>query len=167
MNRIIRAATPADAEAIAHVHVAGWRWAYNGLMPAKLLDGLSITDRTQQWQRQVGAPGAGVFVGEAGGEILGFVSCGQSRDADGHGEVYAMYLKKEVQGAGLGAELWREARDWLAGQGFATVKVWVLDTNVLARGFYERSGLELDGGTKSSEWAGARLNEVSYLGPLT
>lgn len=167
MNRIIRAAKPADAEAIANVHVAGWRWAYDSLMPEKLLDGLSIQDRTQNWQRQLNAPETAVFVGDAAGDILGFISCGPSRDADGHGEVYAMYLRQDVQGTGLGAGLWREARDWLARQGFANVKVWVLDTNVLARGFYERSGLELDGGTRSSEWAGAKLNEVSYLGPLT
>lgn len=167
MNRIIRAAKPADAEAIANVHVEGWRWAYDGLMPRKLLDGLSAADRTQQWLRQMQSPGTAVFVGEAADGVKGFISCGPSRDGDGHGEVYALYLNREVQGTGMGAELWREAREWLAGQGFATVKVWVLDTNVLARSFYERTGLRLDGGSKTSEWAGASLNEVSYLGRLT
>lgn len=167
MNRIIRSAITADAEAIASVHVAGWRWAYDGLMPAKLLDGLSVADRRQQWQRQLGLQGTAVFLGGTSGRVQGFASCGPSRDSDGNGEVYAIYLLQEVQGTGLGAQLWDKSTDWLKAQGFTAVKVWVLDTNGLARGFYERAGLSLDGGTKSSEWAGASLKEVSYTGPLT
>ena len=42
---VIREATPDDARAIAEVHVASWRWAYRGDLPAEFLDGLSVDDR--------------------------------------------------------------------------------------------------------------------------
>lgn len=167
MEHVIRAAQPADAEAIASVHVAGWRWAYDGLMPAKLLAGLDVSDRTKQWQQQLGSTDRAVFLVESGEAVMGFASCGPSRDADGHGEVYAIYLQREAQGNGLGAGLWSAALGWLKSQGFETVKVWVLDTNALARDFYERAGLSEDGGRKTSTWAGADLVELSYSGLLT
>ena len=41
----IRRARPEDAEAVARVHVAGWRHAYRGLLPDDYLDGLDWRDR--------------------------------------------------------------------------------------------------------------------------
>jgi len=39
---VVRPAAMADAEAIGEVHVASWRWAYAGLMPA---DGAGVIGR--------------------------------------------------------------------------------------------------------------------------
>lgn len=38
-----------DARAIAAVHVASWRSAYAGLVPAATLDGLNVDARARQW----------------------------------------------------------------------------------------------------------------------
>lgn len=168
MNKRIRAAHLADAEAIARVHVAAWRWAYDGLMPAGLLQGLDVAARTKQWQQQLCRDnGTAVFVAEDPDGISGFVSCGPCRDGEARAEVYALYLLKQSQGTGVGRALWQQATSWLAAQGHEAVQVWVLDTNQLARGFYEAAGLSADGQTKTSQWAGAPLREVSYSGPLT
>lgn len=167
MNTFVRSAQLADAEAIATVHVAAWRWAYDGLMPASLLAGLDTADRTKQWQRQLCSGDSGVFVAEQHGTIVGFVSCGPCRDGSGNAEIYALYLDRSVQGQGVGRALWQHAADWLRAGDYEQVQVWVLDTNTLARGFYETAGLKADGRSKTSQWAGAPLNEVSYSGPLT
>src|SRR5690554_1576413 len=167
MKREIRSARLADAEAIALVHVEAWRWAYAGLMPAELLAGLDVSARTKQWQRQLTGGSTAVFVSESGGVVNGFASCGPSRDPEGMGEVYAIYLLREAQGKGIGSGLWAAATDFLRNQDFERLQVWVLDSNRLARNFYERSGLVADGGSKTSQWAGTSLNEVSYSGPLT
>ena len=46
----IRAATPADARAIAEVHVASWRVGYRGLVPDEVLAAHSVEKRTEQWE---------------------------------------------------------------------------------------------------------------------
>ena len=162
----VRSASLADAGAIAAVHVDAWRWAYAGLMPDGLLAGLTVDARERQWQQQLAVGSTTVFVGEAEGVVSGFASCGPSRDPEGLGEVYALYLLRQVQGSGLGRELWDASTDWLRQRGFNRVKVWVLDSNELARGFYERVGLAADGNAKTSQWAGTSLSEISYSGPL-
>lgn len=167
MNKIIRPAQLADAEAIARVHVDAWRWAYDGLMPPGLLAGLDPAARTKQWQRKLCSDDSvSVFVAENPEGICGFVSCGPCREGAECGEVYAIYLLRQEQGTGLGRALWQEATDTLRSRGHTTVRVWVLDTNRLGRRFYESAGLAPDGETKTSQWAGAPLNEVSYSGPL-
>jgi len=167
MKQYIRSAQLADAEAIARVHVAAWRWAYDGLMPQELLEGLDVAARTKQWQQQLCQDnGTAVFVLDDDAGIGGFVSCGPCRDGEARAEVYALYLLKEKQGTGAGRMLWQHACGWLAEQGHDAVQVWVLDTNELARRFYGKCGLSFDGRTKTSQWAGAELREVSYSGPL-
>jgi hypothetical protein len=41
----VRAATLADAEGIARVHVDAWRWAYRGDVPDAFLAALSVAER--------------------------------------------------------------------------------------------------------------------------
>src|SRR5690554_6507853 len=167
MKHQIRSARLADAEGIAKVHVESWRWAYDGLMPAELLAGLDVASRSKQWQQQLAAGQSSVFVADVAGAIHGFASYGPSRDPEGLAEIYAIYLLREAQGTGMGSELWAAATDVLRNQGYSQLQVWVLDSNQLARDFYERSGLAADGGRKTSQWAGTNLSEVSYSGPLT
>lgn len=167
MKTHVRSASLADAGAIAAVHVDAWRWAYAGLMPDGLLAGLTVDARVRQWQEQLAAGSTTVFVAEAEGVVSGFASCGPSRDPEGLGEVYAIYLLQQVQGSGLGRELWLAATDWLRQRGFSRVKVWVLSSNALAKEFYERAGLTADGHAKTSQWGGTSLHEVSYSGPIS
>ena len=43
MNEVrIRAAIPADAQAIARVHVEAWRESYRALMPVHVIEALSV-----------------------------------------------------------------------------------------------------------------------------
>lgn len=39
---VLRAVGEADARAVAEIHVAGWRWAYRGMVADELLDSLSV-----------------------------------------------------------------------------------------------------------------------------
>lgn len=50
MTTSIRGATVADAEGIAHIHVASWRSTYRGIMPDALLAGLSMERRAANWR---------------------------------------------------------------------------------------------------------------------
>ena len=80
---VIREATSDDARAIAEVHVASWRWAYRGDLPAEFLDGLTVDDREREWREWLTPEqGAGTLVALEGGVIVGFCSFGPSRDDD-------------------------------------------------------------------------------------
>src|SRR5438445_11537738 len=46
----IRPATLDDAEAIAAVHVHGWKWGYRGLLPDAYLAAMSVDRRIEQWR---------------------------------------------------------------------------------------------------------------------
>ncbi len=159
----IRTARPADAPAIAAVHVAGWRHAYRGRMPDALLDGLSVGARAAQWTKWLAAGSTTrCRVAEVDGAIIGFASIGPARDLDGIGELYAIYLNPERIGTGAGRALLADAAAGLRAQGFTEAVLWVLRDNLRARAVYAAAGWCDDGGRKSAAFGGRLLEEVRY-----
>ena len=71
MSRVrVRGALPADAPAIAKVHVETWRATYAGLVPDAYLVGMREERQTLMWQRLLGSRGRSCrsrrFIGCAG-----------------------------------------------------------------------------------------------------
>jgi GNAT superfamily N-acetyltransferase len=146
----IREATPADARAIAEIHVRAWRAAYRGQLPDDYLDGLSVDDRLAQHEWSLRHPRETwrMWVTDDGGSVVGFAVTGPSEDADADertGEVYAIYLEPDRVGTGLGRLLFGHAVEDLRTRGFTTATLWVLETNERARRFYELAGWKPDG----------------------
>jgi hypothetical protein len=56
MDIAIRQARVDDAEAIVGVHIGSWRAAYQGRIPAQVLNALNVEQRTQQWNEWLRAP---------------------------------------------------------------------------------------------------------------
>ena len=163
----VRAAVPADAEAIAHVHVASWRSAYRGLLPHAYLAELTVDQRAPRWRqrlRRVG-PREHVLVATCDAGLVGFASAGPTRDRDRDdrltGELYAIYLLEEEWGRGAGRALHEAAVTALREAGFRDATLWVLGPNDRARRFYERNGWAADGSTKLESY-GAPVTEVRY-----
>lgn len=160
----IRGAIVADAAAIAHVHVESWRTAYADIIPANYLDGMSADERTPLWRDWL-TRDIEVFVSEENGRINGFISGGairepvQSCDA----ELFAIYLLKEAQGHGVGTALLIALAKSLAGKGYGSMAVWVLEQNPCKR-FYAKSGARADR-SKEIEIGGASLTEIAYWWP--
>lgn len=162
----IRRARPQDAQAIARVHVDGWRWAYREIMPEGVLEGLSVTDRAAGWTQSLTAfASPSVWVAERDGRVVGFAWTGPSRDADAlptTGELLAIYLEPELVGTGIGRALMARAELELRADGFVGATLWVLAANHLARRFYEASGWSPDGASKHEAFGGIELHEVRY-----
>ena len=106
----------AIAAALGELHVASWRESYAGLLPDRLLDGLSAEARSAMWSAVLSDPaafgGTTVFVAESAGEIVGFGTCGSQRDeaqkGEGFdGEIGALYVLRSHQRAGVGHALMR------------------------------------------------------------
>jgi ribosomal protein S18 acetylase RimI-like enzyme len=153
---MIRPGTPADADAVAGVHVRTWQAAYAHVFPADRLDNLSPDRRAEQWRQHP------PLVAEDDGAIIGFVSVGASRDDDAEGELYAIYVDPTRWGTGVGRELIEAGEARLRELGQHEVVLWVLEDNPRARRFYEAAGWRIDGARRPIEFLGIEVPEVRY-----
>jgi GNAT superfamily N-acetyltransferase len=161
----IRAATQADARAIAEVHVASWRWAYRDLVPEGFLEQFSVADRERQWIESLRGGVDRIVVASHDDEVVGFASAGPSRDDDalpGTAELFSLYLLQRFQGRGVGGPLLGDVVSGLVESGHERATLWVLETNILARRFYEREGWAWDGTTSAHQVQCANLPIVRY-----
>lgn len=164
----IRAATVADAPAIAIVHVAAWQAAYEGQLPAEFLASLSVADRTAVWSQALRS-GEIVLVADSEDGVTGFVSVGKSRDDDavaGTAELNAIYLDPTRWSKGIGHQLHEAAIARLADDGYDAVTLWVLGGNTRAIGFYERHGWAADGATKVDDRGEVAFHERRFRRPV-
>lgn len=141
----VRPAIPADALAIAQVHVAAWRVSYKGIVDEEFLKNLSVEYRAKSWQEILSTPNhpAFLYVAEEEAEqIVGFVSgrCVHEENQGYTGEVSAIYLLKQAQGQGTGRKLMQAAARELVRRGHRSMMLWVLRDNTQARKFYEALG---------------------------
>jgi ribosomal protein S18 acetylase RimI-like enzyme len=161
----IREATIEHAEAIADVHVASWRAAYAGLMPAEYLAGLSVVQRAASWRKALAAGRPRVALAFEDARLAGWAAYGPSRDEDKDadwGEIESIYLRPAFWRRGIGERLVGRACDALRAAGYRQVSLWVLCDNLAARSFYERLGFACDGLVKTFELGGALLRETRY-----
>ncbi len=168
MGLLVRRAGPQDAPAVARVHVASWKQAYQGLLPQEYLDSLSIETRTTTWAERFSQStdhASTTLLGELDGQIVGFACVGPSRDADtdtATGELWGLYLDPAHWGAGHGRTLHTAALDVARASGVAVATLWVLTTNQRACRFYERHGWAADGAVKTVWRGDVRLDETRY-----
>nr|WP_279609079.1 hypothetical protein [Burkholderia cenocepacia] len=99
----IRAATSADAPAIASIHVASWQATYMDIMPAQFLADLSVEKRMAAWRETLDAGRPHVALAFANHAPTGWIAYGPTRDADkdgAWGEIEAIYLPRRIAGKG-------------------------------------------------------------------
>jgi ribosomal protein S18 acetylase RimI-like enzyme len=159
---MIRQARLEDSEAIALVHVRGWRAAYRDVFPGDALAALSVEQRSQMWRGQIASGGA-VIVAEENGVVQGFAALGPSQDEESEhfGELYAIYVDPSRWGRGFGGELCGAAEEALRGSGFREAILWVLEDNPRACRFYEARGWRTDG-ARTIEILGVEVPELRY-----
>ena len=150
MTLRIREAEPQDAAAIAELHVRSWQTAYRGQLTDDYLDGLNVQERLDQHRQSLESPMPGwrTWIAEEDGRPVGFAVTGPSQDSDADpktAELYAIYLDPDRVGTGLGRSLFEHSVGDLRSRGFTTATLWVLETNELARRFYEIAGWKADG----------------------
>jgi len=163
----IRDATPADAPAIAAVHVASWKAAYRGMIPDHYLERLTVDDRLAQWERALEgppAPGhASLVAQDDAATARGFARVGPSVPAAGRtGELWALYLEPGAWGRGAGRALAEAAIGRMVELGYEDAVLWVLPENRRARRFYEIGGWQCDEVERTQTVWGVDLAEVRY-----
>jgi len=160
----IRAATPADAAAIAHLHRETWRTTYTGILPADVIERQAGRRSEALWANRLAAqpPPATTWIAEIGGEAAGFASCGPARHLlEGlEAEIYALYVLQPRQRAGIGRELLGACAHHFVRHGLFGFYLWVLKAN-RARLFYEALGGE-EVAEKSERLGQHSFAEVAY-----
>jgi GNAT superfamily N-acetyltransferase len=154
---VIRPGTADDAEGVARVQVETWQAAYAHALPSEQLQALSVEEAVQRHRRRTPR-----LVADGGGEILGFVDVGASRDPGTDGELLAIYVHPDHWGTGVGRALIEAGEAELRRLGHQNGILWVLDDNPRARRFYELAGWSLDGSARDIDIFGFDVSEVRY-----
>lgn len=161
---VVRKAEAADAEAIARIYVDGWRDSYAGLVPDRVLIGMSRRRQAADWRGIIahGRRNQQVMVAEDASGVVGFGSAGPARGADlpFGGEIYTLYVDPDRHDQGIGRALLRALFADLTAHDIDAALVWVLAGNP-ARYFYEALGGHLVAVRDERLW-GTVLAQVAY-----
>jgi GNAT superfamily N-acetyltransferase len=162
---LVHPARVEDAEGIASVHVTAWQETYRGLIVDEFLDRLSIERMTSRWKQTLSDPNDvyhRAFVASSEGRIIGFANYGneQTNDPDHSGELFAIYVLKQLQGMGVGRALIGHVATELLEQGISSMLVWVLAENPYHRFYESLGGVFLR--ERTIDFAGLPLHEKAY-----
>lgn len=144
MHYKIRRAEYEDAADLAALHVRIWRQTYLGVLPAPLVDNVTVGRELRFWRaathRQEVDLDNIILVAETDvGEIVGFGVAGRARDERGpwDGEITMLYVDRPHQRHGIGKALMRAMADHLLSRALFSAGLWVVERNQRARRFYE------------------------------
>ncbi|UVI35567.1 GNAT family N-acetyltransferase [Brevibacterium spongiae] len=178
MAHTVRPPVPADADAMARVHVDTWLETYRGIMPDELLDAPDLLDRRRQmWTNIIAEADPSRFtcaVAETDDRIVGIAMAGPpeegenrqgaspedeggsvlGRDKVEHPEdrhLYVLYAYRSMHRTGAGQDLLDAVID-----PSVTTALWVADPNPRAQAFYAKNGFIADGTVKTDDYDGVR-----------
>ena len=158
----IRHLTPADdRKVISKIYEKSWKYAYKGIIPQDYLD--TIPDG--QWTPTLDHSQWNTLICIENDIIVGTTSFGKSRlqQFDKWGEIISLYLLPNYMGKGYGKALLESAITELKMRGYNHVYLWVLEENLRARHFYEKSGFSLTDDYLDNIIGGKSLREVRYI----
>jgi GNAT superfamily N-acetyltransferase len=160
--RRIRPARGGDAAAIAALYIDTWRTAYAGLLPDRVLLGMSQATQQPHWARQIGGADTVLVAVNGQDQPIGVASGGGCRDRRfrGAGEVFTLYVSPSHQGQGHGKALFDEILSAHSELGRDSALLWVLARNP-SRFFYEAMGGVRVAERDESLW-GVVLPEIAY-----
>ena len=159
---MIRLAVVDDAEALGRLHVRSWQVGYQEDFDSDFLAGLDASARVKWFKRVIGMA-TPVLVADVDGDPVGFAMVGAARAGETDwGEVFSIYVHPDSWGQGHGFHLLVAAERALADDGFDHGLLWVLDSNIRARRFYERQGWLLSRQIKLEHIGDVQVNEVRY-----
>ena len=165
---MVRRALEHDARAIAELHIASWRATYAQELSQSFLENQDLLAWAAEWERKIAA-GLDVFIAEQESALVGFVACGWTRAPagdDAEWEIHNLHTLPGHHSRGIGSRLFEAAAELGRQRDARRLVLWVVTTNTHARAFYERRGMNLDGGEQEHRVESETLHEVRYGMPL-
>ncbi|HYX37083.1 MAG TPA: GNAT family N-acetyltransferase [Oligoflexus sp.] len=145
MSLIVRPLQPADALAVATLHIQTWLDTYHGLLPDSQLNGLNLERSHANWQRSLSDSTQPKSLQSVGafreGELLGFASAGQPREVWGYdSELWAINVPSRFQKMGVGYVLMKACVQHCLQQNARNMYLYCVIGNDNAMQFYHRFG---------------------------
>jgi len=164
---IIRQAEVKDAEAIAEIGVASWQSTYRGQIPDSYLDKMRPEDKIEQRRKEISSSKLETtyFVAVKNDKVVGYCHVGKSTDVNAKptdGELQSIYLLDNYHGQGIGFALMQASLKHLKKNKFKRATLWVLETNLKTRQWYESRDWKLEGTKKTDPRDGFELKEIRY-----
>jgi len=153
-----------DLPAVGNLLVDTWRSTFRGLLPDHFLDQMSPAHQSERVRRMMIQPSCACVVAvDPNQEIVGYASGGENRGQEiaSKFELYAVYVRPEHQGNGIGRQLLHAVAKSLFRQSAGSLFVWVLTINPFLP-FYERLGGRR-GSTGKIDLGGTPFEMVAYL----
>jgi len=166
----VRPAKLEDATTLARIYVETWRDTYAGMLPDKMLLGMSVVRHAAAWTHELngGDSFGDTIAAEAPNDgIVGLATVGATRRGPGGfidgGEVYRLYVRPGWQNRGVGRALMLASFDWMLARKLGAAMLWVVAQNP-SRFFYERlGGIRL--GERTENLGGHPVQEIAYGWP--
>ena len=141
--QVIRWATEEDAQAIADISVACWRWAYAHIIRPEHMAALEAVRRAERTRERV-RQGERILVAETGAGVVGFAVLREPCTWSGADyEVSGLYVHPESSRRGLGRSLVARSAAYGLHKGHTKLGIHTLRDNEIGRSFYARIGGQL------------------------
>jgi GNAT superfamily N-acetyltransferase len=150
---LIRRAVPDDAEELLRIQREACTTAFAHIFPP---DRFPFPDEAvgEGWREALADPEIEAFIAEGAGSV-----------SVGHGYLRTLYVVPALWSHGVGSQLHDLALDRLRATGNGKARLWTLEQNHVARGFYERRGWQLTDVTRVVPFPPRPL-DVQYIRSL-
>jgi GNAT superfamily N-acetyltransferase len=155
----VRPARPDDVPEIARVQVETWRTCYPAILPAAVLDALSVELAHTAWQQALDAPPSRrhhILVAQEKTALVGFVALGPADDLEAEDPdptttiaISPLLVEPRWGRRGHGSRLLSAAVDTWREDSFGTAVAWAYDDDPATRRFLESAGWEPDGARRA------------------
>ncbi len=142
----LRQAQHSDADAIAHLHTAGWRDTYTKVMSADFLENQAQKDRLSHWRSALNQSNESetVFVAEYDGKVEGFICIKLHYDAQWGCYIDSLHVSSSLRGHGVGKQLLCRAAEWVKSRDDESpLYLWCLKITPRQQLFISASGAPL------------------------
>lgn len=163
----VRPARPADVGEIARIQLATWRTAYAAIVPARVLDQLTLEDMAASWGAAVESPPSAkhhVLIAMENDLPVGFAALGpaddEGLDPATTGLVTTLLVEPRWGRRGHGSRLLAATADLLRADGASTMLAWILDRDPASRSFYTSAGWAPDGAARLLDMYGQMVSEI-------
>lgn len=135
----VRAATPADVDAIQTIAEASWHAAHDDIIGAEAVDEFLAEHYDRETiAAEIDADASAYRVAEVAGEVVGF-AVAVPHDGD-HWRLAAIYVHPDQWGDGVGTALLNAVEDAACAADAEALELVVMADNHRARRFYEARG---------------------------
>ena len=171
LSYALRLAEERDAPRIAALHIESWKAAYAVELPASFLLNQDLAQRAEEWRERIYRGAGTVLLAESADVLLAFCAHGWTEDSDAASatwEIMNLHVQPDLRGGGVGGVLFDRALRAARAAGALQLTLWVVETNMPARRFYQRRGMRHEVGSQKLHVIAPDtvLKEVRYVLPL-